>query len=68
METLIKRLIELREARELTQSEVAKALCVSLQTYRRWERGLFPNRNWIEHLIRIANFHKVSLNYLLGVE
>ena len=67
MEILIKRLIELREARELTQVEVAKELCVSLEIYRRWEKGMFPRRNYIEYLVRIVNFYDVTLDYLCGV-
>jgi len=67
MKELVERMIELRKAKGLTQSEVAKMLCVSLQTYRRWERGLFP-RYGFEYLIRIRSFYGVTLDYLCGVE
>lgn len=58
------RLRELRERENITQIECANNIGVSPVNYSKWERGLtIPD---YKTLIRIADYHKVSLDYLTG--
>lgn len=57
---------KLRNLHELTQEQVAEMLGVTSQAISKWERGTsYPD---IETLPIIANFFKVSTDYLLGVD
>ena len=60
-----KRLRELREARGLSQEEVAKAIGVGRVTYLKYENG--ENRP-VRKLKELSSFFKVSIDYLLGNE
>lgn len=66
MEILAKRLRELREEKGLTQRDIAQALGLSSQsTITNYEQN---NRDPdYETLIKIAKYHKVSIDYLLGL-
>ena len=59
------RLFELREYHGLTQAKIGEILGVRQQTYAEWEKGkkLIP----LKHLITIAKYYKVSLDYLTGL-
>lgn len=59
-----KRLYDLRESHDLLQSDVAKVLKISQQSYSLWERGtkIIP----LKHLHNLANYYQVSIDYLLG--
>jgi len=58
------RLKELRNEHGLTQSEVAEKLGIASSTYSNYEQGTrFPDK---DNLINLANFYKVSIDYLLG--
>ena len=58
------RLKNLRNEKQLTQSEVAKKLGIAPSTYSNYEQGTrFPDK---ETLINLAQFYKVSIDYLLG--
>ena len=59
------RLRELRAARSLTQTQVARVLGVSQRTYSDYERGRLPMRG--SHLIRLAALYGVSADYLCGI-
>lgn len=60
------RLKALRKERELRAEDVAKAMGVSLSTYRRWEAGSNSPHNKIEEL---AKFFNVSIDFLMrGIE
>lgn len=56
------RLFELREYNNLTQKNVGAILGVRQQTYAEWEKGkkIIP----LKHLITLAKYYKVSLDYL----
>lgn len=56
------KLKELREQEKLTQQEIAKILDATQQNYARWE--LNKNQPNIEMLIKIADYYKVSLDYI----
>ena len=58
------RLRDLREDMDMNQTEIAKLLHKSQTVYSRYERGFqtIP----IEHLLILADFYKVSTDYILG--
>ena len=58
------RLRDLREDSDKTQSEIARLLQTTQQQYSKYEKGLqeIP----VHHLITLADFYKVSVDYLLG--
>lgn len=56
------KLLELRKQNKLTQQELADKLKINNVTYYGYEKG--RNKPDIETLIKIADFYKVSLDYL----
>ena len=58
------RLKDLREDCDLRQSDVADFLGIKQTVYSRYERG-YQNIP-LEHLIKLADFYKVSTDYILG--
>lgn len=60
-----RRLRDLREDAELTQSDIAQILGIRQNVYSRYEIGYrtLP----IEYLIILANFYKTSSDYILGI-
>lgn len=58
-----KHIRDLREDFDLSQSQLSKKLGMPQSQYARYEIG---DRNFqIEHLIKLANFYNVSIDYLL---
>ena len=66
MKTYIDIIRELREDRDLTQSDIAKILGTTQQVYSRYEKG--ENDMPIRHLIRLCQFYKVSADYILNLD
>lgn len=60
------RLSELREEKNLTQSDIANAINTSRTNIGRWEKGL--NEPSASHIIKLADFFECSADYLLGRE
>ena len=58
------RLRDLREDEDLTQKQVAMLLKTTAQQYSLWERG--DREIPLHHAITLANFYKVSLDYITG--
>ncbi|WP_298034386.1 helix-turn-helix domain-containing protein [uncultured Dysosmobacter sp.] len=58
------RLRNLREDNEKTQGELAALLGTTQQQYSKYEKGIqeIP----VHHLLTLADFYKVSVDYLLG--
>lgn len=58
------RLRDLREDRDLTQAAVGKLLGTTQQQYYKYEKGIqeIP----VHHLITLADFYHVTVDYLLG--
>ncbi len=58
------RLRDLREDMDMNQTQVAELLHTSQTVYSRYERGFqtIP----VEHLLILADFYKVSTDYILG--
>ena len=65
MKTYYERLRELREDRDLSQTDIANLLKTTQQVYSRYEKGI--NEIPIHHLITLCNFYKVSADYVLGL-
>ncbi|MGN1342293.1 MAG: helix-turn-helix domain-containing protein [Bacilli bacterium] len=59
----LRRIKSLREEKNITQEQISKILNVSQRTYSYYENGRdIP----IEILIKLADFYKVSIDYLLN--
>jgi transcriptional regulator with XRE-family HTH domain len=61
---LYTRIRNLREDKDLTQREMGSILMCSQRVYSNYERGELDIPT--EILIRLANFHNVSVDYLLN--
>lgn len=62
----IKKIRDLREDHDKTQSEIAEILGTSQTMYARYERG--ANELPIHHLITLCNYYNVSADYILGIK
>lgn len=62
---IYKRIRDLRDYKDLTQKEMAKILNCSQQVYSNYELGQRDIPTDI--LIKLAKFHKVSVDYILGL-
>lgn len=64
IDMMYKRIRDLREDRGFTQTAIGKAINVTQRTYSYYETGqrMIPP----EVLSRLAKFHNVSVDYLLG--
>ncbi len=61
---LYKRIRDLREDSDLTQKQMGEILSCSQRVYSNYERGELDIPT--EILIKLADFHMVSVDYLLG--
>ena len=61
---MYKRIRDLREDADLTQVQIAKILNCSQRVYSNYERGDIDIPT--EILIKLANYHDVSVDYILG--
>ena len=59
-----KRIRDLREDRDLTQAKMGEILSCSQRVYSNYERGDIDIPTSV--LIKLADFHNVSTDYLLG--
>ena len=59
------RIRDLREDRDLTQTQMGRILSCSQRVYSNYERGDIDIPT--QTLIRIAEFYEVSVDYLLGL-
>lgn len=57
------RLKELREAKGVTQEELAKVIGVNVRSVNRWEKG--QSDIYLQKAIRIARFFEVSLEEII---
>ena len=58
------RIRNLREDLDMTQTQIAKILNCSQRVYSNYERGEVDIPT--ETVIKLATFHKVSVDYILG--
>lgn len=61
---MYRRIRDLREDRDLTQTQIAKMLGMSQTGYSKYETG--ENDIPTSILIKLANFYDTSIDYLLG--
>ncbi len=61
---IYKRVRDLREDRDLTQSDVAKLLKKQTTTYRRWETG--QTEIPVHIIVKLCKTYNVSADYILG--
>ncbi len=64
MKNYTERLRDLREDHDRTQKEISELLQTTQQVYSRYEKGI--NEIPIRHLITLARYYKVSVDYILG--
>lgn len=57
------RLKELRKRANVSQSELGEILGVTGQTVLNWENGIYEPK--IEHLIKLADYFNVTIDYLV---
>lgn len=62
---MYQRIRDLREDSDLTQTQIAKILNCSQRIYSNYERGDVDIPTQV--LIKLANFHHTSVDYLLGL-
>ena len=62
---MYQRIRDLREDHDLSQTEMARVLCVSQSTYSRYESGHLDIPSQV--LIALSRYHNVSVDYLLGL-
>ena len=65
MNEYIKRIRDLREDADLTQSQIAEYLGTSQTMYARYERG--ANEIPVRHIIKLCKYYDVSADYILGI-
>ncbi len=58
------RIRDLREDRDMTQTEISRILSCSQRVYSNYERGDLDIPTDI--LLKLADFHGVSVDYILG--
>ena len=58
------RLKKLRMAQGYTKSDIAREIGVTRRAVYAWEHDKYPE---IPHLIHLAQFYQVSVDYLLGL-
>jgi len=63
---MYQRIRDLREDRDLSQTDVARLINVSQSTYSRYESGYLDIPS--EVLIALARFYNVSTDYILGLK
>lgn len=62
---MYRRIRDLREDKDMTQTQMAKILSCSQRVYSNYERGELDIPT--EILIKLAVFHRVSADYLLEI-
>lgn len=63
---MYKRIRDLREDKDLSQSQIAEILNISQSTYSRYESGYLDVPS--EVLIALSKFYNVSVDYILGLK
>ena len=59
------RLKDLREDKDMNQTEIGKLLNTSQKQYSRWETG--ETEIPLHHAIKLAKFYDVTLDYIAGI-
>ena len=64
MEFFIKRLLEIRTSKNISQIAISKSINISLRSYQRYEKG--EREPSLTVIYSIADYFDVSTDYLLG--
>lgn len=64
LKTYVERIRDLREDNDLKQKAIAELLGTTQQVYSRYENG--TNEIPLHHLITLARYYNVSLDYIAG--
>ncbi len=64
-DVMYKRIRELREDKDMSQTQIAQILSCSQRVYSNYERGELDIPT--EILIKLSQFHQVSVDYILGL-
>ena len=64
-DVICKRIIDLKEEKDLKQRKVAEALNISRSTYANYEIG--TNKIPIEILAKLAKYYNTSVDYIIGL-
>lgn len=62
---LYQRLRDLREDKDLTQSDIAKILETNQKQYSRWETGEYEIP--FHYVIQLAKFYNVTIDYIANI-
>lgn len=62
---LYQRIRDLREDKDINQSEVANLINTTQTQYSRWERG--AQEMPLHHIIELAKYYDVSIDYIAGL-
>ena len=65
MEILLNRIRDLRQDKDLTQTQLANILKIHTTTYARWEQNNMQMK--FPDIIKIAKFYDVSIDYIAGL-
>lgn len=62
---IYQRLKDLREDKDLNQSEIGKILGTTQKQYSRWETG--ESEIPFHHVIKLAKYYNVTIDYIAGI-
>ncbi len=65
MKTYHEILRDIREDRDLTQSDIARVLNTTQQVYSHYENG--ENEIPVRHIISLCRYYNISADYILGL-
>lgn len=65
VKTYKERIRELREDKDMTQTQIAQILGIRYNVYERYELG--TSKMPIHHLITLTKFYKTNADYILGL-
>ena len=63
-ENVSQQLRKLREAKKLTQKEIAEKLNIDRSTYAYWEGA--KTEPSIKHLVKLSKIYNVTIDYIIG--
>ena len=63
-ENVSQQLRKLREAKKLTQKEIAEKLNIDRSTYAYWESA--KTEPSIKHLVKLSKIYNVTIDYIIG--
>lgn len=62
---MYQRLKDLREDKDINQTEIGKILGTTQKQYSRWETG--ESEIPLHHVITLAKFYDITIDYIVGI-